>query len=98
MRCSTGTSFIRARYAVDDTGLEVALTAWNEGEGAAPYGVGQHSCFTARTGTPYDFREPRAIAVEPMSCPPNAFADVSVVALEPGEHHTMRRGVTPWRG
>jgi aldose 1-epimerase len=182
---------VRARYAVDDTGLEVALTAWNEGEKAAPYGVGQHPYFTvgtdtvddasltvpARTwlrtdenglpvaeepvtGTPYDFREPRvigaarldtpfgslvrdargravvrlahpsgehgvdvwlgegteylqlytgdtlpeperrrAVAIEPMSCPPNAFADgVSVVALEPGEHHTMRWGVTPWRG
>ncbi|MFD0267333.1 aldose epimerase [Streptomyces sp. NPDC127106] len=37
----------------------------------------------------------RAVAVEPMSCPPNAFASgTSVVALEPGGHHTMRWGIT----
>ncbi|MGW1069935.1 aldose 1-epimerase family protein [Streptomyces aureus] len=180
---------VRARYALDDAGLEVTLTAWNEGDETAPYGVGQHPYLTVGTdavddatltvpagtwlrtdekglpvaeepvtGTPYDFREPRAIgadrldtpfgslvrdadgravvrlahpsdghgvdlwlaegteylqiytgdtlaeperrravAVEPMSCPPNAFADgVAVVALEPGDHHTLRWGITPW--
>ncbi|MFK0259408.1 aldose 1-epimerase family protein [Streptomyces sp. NPDC090445] len=182
---------VRAEYALGDAGLEVAVTAWNRGEGVAPYGVGQHPYLTvgtaavdealltvpARTwlrtdtsglpvaeepvsGTPYDFRTARAVggavldtpfgsllrdargravvrlahpsgeygtdlwlgegteylqvytgdtlpqaqrrravAVEPMSCPPNAFASgTSVVALEPGGHHTMRWGITPWGG
>ncbi|MFJ9641538.1 aldose 1-epimerase family protein [Streptomyces sp. NPDC004244] len=41
----------------------------------------------------------RAVAVEPMSCPPDAFTSgTSVVALEPGGHHTMRWGITPWGG
>ncbi|MEU2631271.1 aldose 1-epimerase family protein [Kitasatospora sp. NPDC007106] len=40
-----------------------------------------------------------ALAVEPMSCPPNAFVDgTSIVALEPGARHTMRWGITPWHG
>ncbi|KUJ65575.1 hypothetical protein ACZ90_46560 [Streptomyces albus subsp. albus] len=39
----------------------------------------------------------RAVAIEPMSCPPNAFATgASVVSLEPGEQHTMRWGISPW--
>lgn len=41
----------------------------------------------------------RAVAVEPMSCPPDAFrSGASLVALGPGEQHTMRWGITPWQG
>lgn len=38
----------------------------------------------------------RAVAVEPMSCPPNAFADGSAAVLEPGGSHTLCWGITPW--
>ncbi|WP_329571047.1 aldose 1-epimerase family protein [Kitasatospora sp. NBC_01266] len=39
----------------------------------------------------------RAVAVEPMSCPPDAFrTGTSVVALAPGARHTVRWGITPW--
>ncbi|MFJ3922219.1 aldose 1-epimerase family protein [Streptomyces sp. NPDC090022] len=182
----------RAEYALGDAGLEVAVTAWNRGDGVAPYGVGQHPYLTVGTGTvdealltvpartwlrtdgaglpvgeeepvsgtPYDFRTARAIggtaldtpfgsldrdargravvrlahpsgaygtdlwlgegadhlqiytgdtlpapqrrravAVEPMSCPPDAFTSgTAVVALAPGARHTMRWGITPWGG
>jgi aldose 1-epimerase len=36
----------------------------------------------------------RGVALEPMTCPPNAFATgEDVLTLEPGEHHTVRWGV-----
>ncbi|MFE0729478.1 aldose 1-epimerase family protein [Streptomyces antibioticus] len=42
-------------------------------------------------------RRRRAIAVEPMTCPPDAFrSGTALVALEPGERHTVRWGITPW--
>ena len=180
---------VRAEYALGDDGLDVTVTARNQGEQVAPYGVGQHPYLTVGTttvdeavltvparnwlrtdasglpvaiepvdGTPYDFRRPhaigaqhldtpfgglerddrgravvrlahpsgehgtdvwlgqgadflqiytgdtlpeserrRAVAVEPMSCPPDAFrSGTSIVALEPGEQHTVRWGITPW--
>ena len=38
----------------------------------------------------------RALAVEPMTCPPNAFqSDTDVVVLEPGESLTGSWGITP---
>ncbi|NUR24461.1 MAG: aldose 1-epimerase family protein [Catenulispora sp.] len=179
---------VRAEYRLGDDGLDVTLTAWNTGDTAAPYGVGQHPYLTVGTaaidealltvpaetwlrtdaaglpvgeepvaGTPYDFRTPRAIgdqrldtpfgtlardahgrttvrlshpsgghgtdlwlgegadyvqvytgdtlpegrrrravAVEPKSCPPNAYADGRAAVLEPGGSHTLRWGITPW--
>ncbi len=37
----------------------------------------------------------RALAVEPMSCPPNAFrSGESLVRLAPGESHTATWGIT----
>ncbi|MFF4578490.1 aldose 1-epimerase family protein [Streptomyces sp. NPDC001389] len=39
----------------------------------------------------------RAVAVEPMTCPPDAFrSGTGLVALAPGAHHTVRWGITPW--
>src|SRR3954468_23550504 len=38
----------------------------------------------------------RSVAVEPMTCAPNAFASGDgLVVLEPGETHAARRGLTP---
>ncbi|MEW1688434.1 gluconokinase, GntK/IdnK-type [Streptomyces sp. NPDC091265] len=40
----------------------------------------------------------RGIAVEPMSCPPDAFrSGPGPDVLEPGETHVLRWGLTPWR-
>lgn len=180
---------VRAEYVLGDEGLEVAVTALNQGASVAPYGVGQHPYLTVGTatvddavltvparswvrtddlglpvatepvaGTPYDFRTPRAIgaqhldtpfsdldrdargravvrlahpsgehgtdvwlgegadflqvytgdtlpegerrravAMEPMSCPPDALrSGASIVALGPDERHTVRWGISPW--
>jgi aldose 1-epimerase len=39
----------------------------------------------------------RGVAIEPMSCPPDAFrSGTAVIALEPGEQTTFRWGLTPW--
>ncbi|WP_330260973.1 aldose 1-epimerase family protein [Streptomyces sp. NBC_00539] len=41
----------------------------------------------------------RSVAVEPMSCGPDAFRrDPAQVRLEPGARHTLRWGLVPWRG
>jgi aldose 1-epimerase len=39
----------------------------------------------------------RAIAIEPMTCPPDAFhSGTAVVSLGAGERHTTRWGIRPW--
>jgi aldose 1-epimerase len=50
------------------------------------------------TGDPLPDVRRRSVAVEPMTCPPNAFrTGESLVRLEPGETHTARWGLTPRR-
>jgi aldose 1-epimerase len=50
------------------------------------------------TGDPLPDVRRRSRAVEPMTCPPNAFrTGESLVRLEPGETHTARWGLTPRR-
>ncbi|WP_406307016.1 aldose 1-epimerase family protein [Streptomyces sp. NBC_00885] len=180
---------VLAEYTLGEGGLEVAVTARNLCESAAPYGFGQHPYVMAGTavvdeavltvpartrlrtderglpvaaepvaGTAYDLRAPhavgarrldtpfgdldrdadgravvrlahpsgafgtdvwlgegadyvqlytgdtlppgerrRAVAVEPMTCPPDAFrSGTGLVSLGPGERHTVRWGITPW--
>ena len=180
---------IDAEYRLDSsTGLHVAITAYNRGGHAAPYGTGSHPYLTAGTrmvddceltlpaalwlptddrgipsgppavveGTPYDFRKPRligatvldhaltgldrdgdgrawahlaanggpggrvglwagqgyrwlqvftgdtikpdrrrrAVAIEPMTCAPNAFVTADdLLVLEPGETVTHTWGI-----
>ncbi|MET9913259.1 aldose 1-epimerase family protein [Streptomyces sp. NPDC006476] len=39
----------------------------------------------------------RAVAIEPMTCPPDAFrSGTGLISLGPGERHTVRWGITPW--
>ena len=67
----------------DDTALEL----WAD----EAYGYAQ--LFTG-DGLPGDERR-RGLAVEPMTCPPNAFVTgEGVVRLEPGESHTARWGIS----
>ena len=43
-----------------------------------------------------DAERRRSIAVEPMTCAPNAFASGDgLVVLEPGEEHAAAWGITP---
>jgi aldose 1-epimerase len=180
---------VTATYQLGDSGLAVRLEGRNDGDHAAPYGVGQHPYVRAGTdviddvvltvpaqdwlrcderglplatepvdGSAYDFRAGRPIgetvldtpyaglrtdgdgrvvvrlahphdgtgvdvwggagtrylqvfsgdtlaparrrqglAVEPMSCPPDAFrSGVDVVGLPPGEAHVLVWGIQPW--
>ncbi|MFE2561645.1 gluconokinase, GntK/IdnK-type [Streptomyces sp. NPDC059352] len=42
-------------------------------------------------------RRRRGLAVEPMSCPPDAFrSGTDLTVLEPGTTHVLRWGLTPW--
>ncbi|MEV0637172.1 hypothetical protein AB0I77_19895 [Streptomyces sp. NPDC050619] len=39
----------------------------------------------------------RAVAIEPMTCPPDVSrSGTSLVGLGPGAQHTVRWGITPW--
>ena len=61
-------------------------------------GEGAHfvQVYTGDTLTETDRRR-RGVAVEPMSCPPDALrSGRDVVALEPGATHTLDWGLTPW--
>jgi aldose 1-epimerase len=84
----------------DPRGLAVVRLAHPSGEHGADLWLGEGAeylqIYTGDTLPEPERR--RSLAVEPMSCPPNAFASgTSVVALEPGDHHRMRWGITPWR-
>ncbi|MEU9130909.1 aldose 1-epimerase family protein [Kitasatospora sp. NPDC048540] len=59
-------------------------------------GVDWVQLYTGDTLPPGERR--RAVAVEPMTCPPDAFrSGTGLVTLGPGEQHTVRWGITPWR-
>ena len=49
------------------------------------------------TGNPLPDVNRRSLAVEPMTCPPNAFrTGEAVIRLEPGDSFTGTWGLTPW--
>ncbi|MEU6064483.1 MULTISPECIES: aldose 1-epimerase family protein [Streptomyces] len=85
VRDARGRTTVRLAHPTGERGVDLWL-----GEGADYLQI-----YTGDTLAEPERR--RAIAVEPMSCPPNAFASgTSVVALASGDHHTMRWGITPW--
>ena len=48
------------------------------------------------TGDPLPDVDRRSIAVEPMTCPPNAFrSGEALIRLEPGRSFTSTWGITP---
>ena len=59
-----GTLDLRARYALDDDGLTVTITAHNAGGGRCPYGVGAHPYLTVGTAR-VDEATPRAARRHP---------------------------------
>ena len=78
---------VRVRLSDPATGR--AVTVWAD----AAYSYWQ--VFTG-DAVPEPARRRRSLAVEPMTCPPNAFATgEDVVRLEPGEHVTTRWGISP---
>ncbi len=105
----TGTHYdFRARRAVDGVVLDHALTGLRTDAGGraravlagpdaevelwAGPGYQWLQVFTGDTLGP-DMRR-RAVAIEPMSCPPNAFASgADLLAIEPGGAVTLRWGI-----
>jgi len=78
-----------ARVELDDTAGGRGVTVWMDEH------FGYVMVFTGDTLEPATARR-SAIAVEPMSCPPNALATgVDVVRLEPGASWAGRWGITP---
>ena len=77
----------RARVVLRDPGSRVALTLW----------VDEHYPYLMLfTGDPLPDVSRRALAVEPMTCPPNAFrTGESLIRLTPGETTTGAWGITP---
>lgn len=106
-----GTDFdFRSRRAIGSLVLDNAFTDLErDAEGVARVGLWDPASGAGRTlwmdeaytyvmlfsGDPLPDVARRALAVEPMSCPPNAFrSGESVVRLAPGESHTATWGIS----
>jgi aldose 1-epimerase len=77
----------RARVLLDDPDSEARITLWVDE--SYPY-------LMVFTGDPLPDVARRSIAVEPMTCPPNAFrTGESLIQLEPGELITSAWGIEP---
>ena len=84
-RDAQGVAVVRLEHAAGEWGTELWM-----GEGA-----GFLQVFTGDT-LPDPDRRRWGVAVEPMSCPADAFrTGTGLVRLEPGARHTMRWGVRP---
>jgi aldose 1-epimerase len=84
-RDGTGRAVVRLAHPAGVRGVDVRL-----GEGADFVQV-----YTGDTLT--EAVQRRAVAVEPMSCPANAFqSGDALVTLQSGAQHILRWGLTPW--
>jgi len=83
--------------ARDDDGLaRVALTDPEGGSTVELWVDAQYGYLMLFTGDPLPDVARRSIAVEPMTCPPNALrTGEAVIRLEPGVSCTTRWGITP---
>jgi aldose 1-epimerase len=101
--------FTRPR-AIGATRLDHCFTDLNRSEGLARVVVGApddtpgltlwmdeaYGYLMLFTGDPLPDVDRRSLAVEPMTCPPNAFrTGESLIRLEPGDSFTSRWGLTP---
>jgi aldose 1-epimerase len=77
----------RARVLLDDPDGGSGITLWVDES---------YSFLMVFSGDPYPDLARRSIAVEPMTCPPNAFrTHDSVIVLEPGESTSSTWGIEP---
>ena len=77
----------RARVCVHEPGSGAGLTLWVD-EG--------YAYLMVFTGDPLPDVNRRSLAVEPMTCPPNAFrTGEALIRLEPGETFAGSWGLTP---
>jgi len=76
-----------ARVRLEDRGTGRAVTVW--ADASYPY-------LMLFTGDPLPDVDRRSLAVEPMTCPPNAFrSGESLIRLEPGESTAGAWGIAP---
>jgi aldose 1-epimerase len=72
---------------LDDEGSGDGVTLWVDES---------YSCFMLFSGDPRPDVARRSLAVEPMTCPPNAFrTGESLIRLEPGESTASTWGIEP---
>jgi aldose 1-epimerase len=77
----------RARVLLDDSASGAGLTLWVDES---------YRCLMLYTGDSRPDVARHALAVEPMTCPPNAFrTGDSVIRLEPGESIATSWGIEP---
>jgi aldose 1-epimerase len=77
----------RARVSLDDPNGDSGITLWVDES---------YSYIMVFSGDPYPDLARRSIAVEPMTCPPNAFrTHDSVIRLEPAESTASTWGIEP---
>ncbi|HKD94964.1 MAG TPA: aldose 1-epimerase family protein, partial [Gaiellaceae bacterium] len=77
----------RARVLLDDPDSGAGITLWVDES---------YPFLMMFSGDPYPDLARRSIAVEPMTCPPNAFrTHDSVIVLEPGESTSSTWGIEP---
>ena len=79
-----------ARVVLEDPEAGTALTLWVDDA----YGY-----LMLFTGDPLPDAARRSLAVEPMTCPPDAFrSGEALIVLEPGESFSGRWGISPGQG
>lgn len=77
------------RVSLSDPDGDATVTVW------ADRAYGELVLFTGDTLEPP--RRRRGLAIEPMTCPPNAFrSGTGLVVLEPGQSFDARWGIAPW--
>jgi aldose 1-epimerase len=84
----------------DGDGLaRVELLDPEGGTGVALWADASFGYLMAFSGDPLPDVARRSLAVEPMTCPPNAFqSGRSLICLEPGRSFTSTWGIEPWPG
>jgi aldose 1-epimerase len=80
----------------DAEGLALVELRNPEGGGLTLWADESYGYLQLFTGDPLPDVSRRSLAVEPMTCPPNAFrTGEALVRLEPGDTHTSRWGIAP---
>ena len=82
----------------DDGRVRVTLASPDDETGLSLWADDAYQYVMVYSGDSRQDVSRRSLAVEPMTCPPNAFrSGVGVVTLEPGESHTATWGLSPTR-
>ena len=82
----------------DDGRVRVTLASPDDDTGLSLWADDAYQYVMVYSGDSRQDVSRRSLAVEPMTCPPNAFrSGEGVVTLEPGDSHTATWGLSPTR-